>query len=805
MAIKIRNICVFLKRIGRTIMRFRRRGTDVVWERPSSVASGLSRTSVSFDPNGNSIGGNTVILSFPSAVFSFTDLETNVQIPDGINVSFIRLPSSGTTRLIQFTITADVNRDVNQIRDQIIITLNNDNMALNITVNRAGQADLTSIDLNTGVAETIDVGGGTQGLSVTSNPGGATYTLTVRQSGTDDDTAAVSFGLGGITTGTARAAGAAIVTQHVIIWAANTLIRQRAVTIRATNDAVPSDFVEITLRQAANLAVDASFEAADTSPFIGESDVLTATILSGVGAYDYRIFSGDVSTSETLPFSRTVVGNNNLVATEDNRVAASFTYSATAVDGENTYTLFVRDTNEAVVSRVLTFYGSAAYLYQDYSFQSNVPWFRESANLQFVFPSSISASLLSATVLGTDASIASTGVSLGSVPGLSVYNVTVNWSTANGSTTSNRVASVTISYNGAPVLGTLTATQLLRNSTITSLTITDSEGNTGIRDWDDLTARQIGASISNFPDGVNNIFFSQIINNITQTLTFAKASSSGTGNNRTLVVNRGSVTDSQLTNAGISQGQSIVLQGSVGQYDTVTVGTVNSTQITFTGVSFAVAELTPRDSNVSHTIFTTVSGSGSSGPTPAAVTGVTIGGNASTYSTVAPAGYKANVTLSSINTDPDAVGRHLYNVVYRGATIGSLFVNQNPRPKVVQELLIADTSTTPITLTIDTDDTFNTQIAAATGTDFSLYVLHDVSDTFTSVTDGVGEDFISLTPENTPQALALPTGFSSTVPAIGGDNIDTSDYARYTRVDLTTANANDSTSTQSDTICINID
>ena len=815
MPVRIGGMEVILKRIGRFLQQFRRLGSDnIIWQRPGSAGITLSPTVINFGPLG---GSENVVLGYPNSIFSFTDIETNMVIPEGINVQEERRVSQGDTTFITFVVSSPPIETTTVLTDQILIRLNNNNMALTVTVNRSGQSDLQRIvQITPGEAP---IAGGAQTFAVESIPAGATYDLTVIQRGTIDNTGDVTLSE---TTGTAALA-AADATQHTLTWSANSVSTLRRVTVRATNTAVPSDFVELTFRQSANLPVNVQLQVSDVSPFIGENLFLIARAATGDAPLDFRIFRGDVtalhgSGSTSMPSAFTAT--DDLLASVDDTSNTTLTHTAIAVNGENTFTAYLRDSDGEVAGVTVTVYATPAYGYLSYSgTDSSIHWFSETSRVAVVLPGIPGTASISATVTGEGTgSVTAPTFHIDESDLAETWRVTVNWDTANPNRSSSRAAVVTFSYLGEPILGSFIVRQNELNSVVTPLTISDGAiTNTLNRAWNDTETRQIGAAISNFPDdGRSGVNLTILANNILQTLNFTKISTTGVGDNRTIVVSRQGVTDEQLIAGGVAQGVRIILEGALGHYDDVSVQLITSTTITFTGASSTLDLTTVIGQSYSQTVFTQASFLlNLIFAPPSGVlftsTGISVVSQGPVnYDATTPAGYKQDLSYTGVNSSIVSTRTNIISVTFRGALIGSFNLTRGVRPPVAQRLLINPNPLEripPLTsLLIDPDNTFNTIIPPEAGATFDIYTLHDINHNYQSTTDGTGADFVRLmeTNRNPPNSVALPTSFPSTVIGTNGDVLDSQLYARYTRIGYLTTSANGTTGTQSDNICINI-
>ena len=804
------------------------REEQIVWFDRDRYPIGVSPDMLSFDALGFP-RNQRVVLEYPTEIFSAFDIQTGITTPTGITATARHLGVSGGSAFIEVLVNADPTPTTNTLLQQITFTFQ-DMSTYNVNTRRSGQADLDEIHIVSGAA-TTSLLGGTGTVRVSSIPAGATYSLAAEQTGGNDDTASFSITP---TTGTAGSTGSGG-TIHTFTWAANTLQRQRQVSLQATNSLATEDVVPLILSQGADTDVDASLTVNDTTPFIGETVTLTTTVLTGDAPYDFRIFSGD--TTGTLDAANTAfTSTTNRVATADSMNTLA-PITRTAVDGENTYTLYVRETNtpSETVTRVLTFHATAALAIQvpnitltppaTYATQSNIPWYENSALLYFRTPGIPSSASLSASVTGTDATIgAVTQVSGGTIPGTGepLWQTTVSWSSGNPSRTSTRTAEVTISYHGANMFGTLAVRQNALNSIVTDLNILGADGTLNdSRDWNELGNRLVGVSISNFP-GIGQTIgnFATNGSSVLTEYSLPVLSRTSSGATRSVTVSRDTsvLTDSIVSEVGLSSGSVVVLQGTDGEYSEATVTAVNTSGITFSGVRAIVAEsstllfvsygysevLSTRSATTPVTGVALVRSGFSSQMT---YSGATTAGMAGATDT-AGAGYKTQFTFPSNYTVTSTPTVVQYNVRYRGVDIGvnSITVTRGPRPYVAQRLLNAAG-----TLIDGGDTTFETTLAATAGASAEIWIMHDVNQVFNNVTDGstTDDDFLlanMASVESGNSVVVMPTSFinaNSTVPATNNDNLQTATYARRSRIDLDAGAANTTINVEVDNININ--
>ena len=588
-------------------------------------------------------------------------------------------------------------------------------------------------------------------------------------------------------------------TIHTGTWTASTEDRTRNVRLTANNLNALSDSITNTFTQLEDAEVSGVLSVVSNNVTAGETITLTASHIGGDDPSDYRIFSGDTTATFSVVPSAAFSVTSNRVFTSENSSATTVTTTVTAVEGTNTYTLYVRDSDGDISApTVLTFYGTRAQVFQSGANPDRVPWFFDSQQIDFTADGIPTTATLAATVSGTSATV--------STPSYNAlterWNVTVTWSTANGNRSSGRSAVVAITYQGFQAFGTLSVSQDALNSTVTTITSIDASGDSYVRDWDDTTSREIVLSITGFPTPIvaANVQTTTLATN-PSTFNFSAtgATASGSGNNRNLSLGRTGVSDEQLTSIGVVAGQTVVVRNSnTGIRSTATVFSIASTFIFLTNVS--------GNAVINHTLGLQYSISAETslvtntfiGTSRALVSSATIGGLPASYSsTQVNSGYRNNYAFTGVNASVTTRASVSLSVAYRGVTIGSVSVSRTARPAVTQRLMNPDGTS------LDDNTTFDTVISEDTGTDFSIWVLHDIAHSFVSVTDGVGSDFVSLTPENTPAAVALPNTFADSV-AAGRENIDSGLYARRTRIDLTTSNAAGTTAQESDTFCINI-
>ena len=946
MAIRIGGNTINIRRIGQIVKQFYRLGTNIIWQRPTSINGSVSPESITFNGDGTP-EDIEVTLSYDRA-FVFESVEQNIVIPEGVTVTEDRRFSVGSEQFVILLVNAEATDTTDTTTQNIQITLTNDNMALNVTVNRRGQVDIRELRIidNTGNGSgpSPSAGGdvlfyyegrdggytGTQQAPDPTHNVGARYVLTEGISGSNDDTAAFSttpvngttwvganthqgsFTVGtspgsgnpagssltfsniivsfindgssptlatyrtfltslgidasGITatnrnvrtipngaviqigplwsgeqniqlpstaysnSGTAadvittsadyrtitfryntdvfssitRANGAMLLpitqpTIHTGTWTASTENRTRNIRLTANSIDALSDTLTSTFTQLEDAEVSGVLSVVNNNVTAGETITLTASHIGGDDPSDYRIFSGDTTATFSVVPSAAFSSTSNRIFTTENSSAATVTTTVTAVEGTNTYTLYVRDSDGDISApTVLTFYGTRAQVFQSGVNPDRVPWFYDSQLIEFTANGIPNTATLSANVAGTNATASTPSYNSTT----SRWNVTVTWSTANGNRSSGRSAVVSIIYQGLSVFGTLSVSQNALNSTVSQVTSQDASGNSYFRNWNDITSREIVIAISSFPAPItaaNAPITTLETNPSTFNFSATGATSSGSGNNRNVSVGRTGVSDEQLTSVGIVEGQTVVLRNSsTGIRSTATVFTVSSTFLFFTNVSgnAVINHATGLQYSVTAETTRTIPVGGLSNR--ALVSSVTIGGIPASYSnTGVNSGYRNNYAFTGVNASTTTSASVSLNVAYRGVTIGSTSVSRTPRPAVTQRLMNPDGTS------LDLNTTFDTIISEDTGTDFSIWVLHDIAHSFISVTDGTGSDFVSLTPENTPAAVALPNTFADSV-AAGSENIDSGLYARRTRIDLTTSNANGTVSRESDTFCVNI-
>ena len=825
----------FIRKISleQTNVRIFSEGNEIVWFDRDVFPIGVSPLSLTFDSFGFP-RDQVLTIEYPTAIFTAFDLEDGITTPPGITATARHLGVSGGSAFIEVTVNAEPTGTTNTLLQNIIFTFQ-DMSTININTERGGQADLLRFVRETGSTTTSRLGGsGT--LRLVSNPIGASYTITEETQGLGDDTGALTITP---TTGTAGGSASGTgETTHTFTWTANTLTRQRSVLLRATNNNASDDSVVFGLLQGADTAIDTSFVVSDTTPYIGETVTLTADVLTGDPNYDYRIFSGD--TTGTLTDTTAFTATADRVFTANNIAAANSeqTHTVTAADGENTYTLYVRETStpNEVSTRTLTFHATAALAIQvprtlvggaTRRTNSNVPWYFDTAELLFRAPGVPSGASLSASVTGTDALVGAVTL-VGTIDGTtdSLWTTTVSWTSGNPSPTSTRTAAVTISYNGANMFGTLAVRQNSLNSQATNVEVTDAVGNTTIRDWDDLTSRTVGVSITNFPGSGSPIVYNINGSNVLTEYLLPVTATSGSGGTRTATATRiSSLTDSIISEVGLSAGSSVVLQGSDGEYSQATVDSVNSGTIVFSGVRTIVSQ--------SATLLFVSYGftSQSNSLTQAAVSGVTLrrsgfslqlthsgsttlGSGGATET--AAAGYKAGLAFTSNNTATTPANVDTtYFAHYRGVDLYRQLSTTNPavtisrlaRPYVTQRLLNAAGTG----FDADNNTTFDTTLAATAGASADIWIMHDVNQVFNNVTDGslTDDDFLVLSGasvESANNVVVMPTSFinaNSTVAAVNGDNLSTTTYARRSRIDIDSGAANTTTNTEVDNININ--